>query len=430
MEKENLKITFVDVNSLKVAAYNPRKWDDAKKEKLKESIERFGLVDPIIVNSASERKNIVIGGHFRLTVAKELKIQEVPVVYLNIPDIEKEKELNLRLNKNVGEWDIELLKEFDLGVLLNVGFDDGDLSAIWDDCLETEDDNFQEEKELAEIKETDIQLGDLFELGSHRLLCADAHDPQNIQKLMGGEKTSFAYCDPIYNIGVSYDKGVGGKQNYGGKVNDNKSDTEYREFLKSGMQSAMSVVNKDFHYFCYCDQKYIGMVQDLYRELGIENKRVCMWIKNGQNPVPGVAFSKCYEPVVYGTVGSPYLSKSIQNLNEVMNKEIGTGNRLIDDILDELDIWLVKRLAGNEYEHSTSKPPTLHEKAIRRCTKPGDIILDLYGGSGSTLIAAEMLKRKAYLTEIEPRFCQLIINRYEKLTGQKAKLISNTKSND
>jgi DNA modification methylase len=172
------------------------------------------------------------------------------------------------------------------------------------------------------------------------------------------------------------------------------------------------------------------MVQDLYRELGIENKRVCMWVKNGQNPVPGVAFSKCYEPCVYGTVGNPYLSKSLQNLNEVMNKEIGTGNRLIDDILDELDIWLVKRLARNEYEHSTSKPPTLHEKAIRRCTKPGDIILDLYGGSGSTLIAAEMLKRRAYLTEIEPRFCQLIINRYEKLTGQKAKLISKEKNND
>lgn len=430
MGKEELRITFVKVDSLKVSEYNPRKHDETAARQLGESITKYGLVDPLIVNSAPNRKDVLIGGHFRLKVAKELKIQEVPVVYLNIPDIEKEKELNLRLNKNVGEWDIELLKEFDLGVLLNVGFDDGDLSAIWDDCLETEDDNFQEEKELAEIKETNIQLGDMFQLGQHKLLCADAHDPQNIQKLMGKEKTSFIYCDPIYNIGVSYDKGIGGNQSYGGKVDDHKSDAEYREFLKSGMQSALSVANKDFHYFCYCDQKYIGMVQDLFRELGIENKRMCMWIKNGQNPTPGVAFSKCYEPCVYGTVGSPYLSKSVQNLNEVMNKEIGTGNRLIDDILDELDIWLVKRLAGNEYEHSTSKPPTLHEKAIRRCTKPGDIILDLYGGSGSTLIAAEMLKRKAYLTEIEPRFCQLIINRYEKLTGQKAKLISNTKSND
>lgn len=430
MRKESIKITFVKVADLKLATYNPRKWDAAKKAKLRESIERFGLVDPLIANSNPKRKNILIGGHFRLKVAKELGYKHVPVVYIDIADIKKEKELNLRLNKNVGEWDLELLKEFDLGVLLGVGFGDEDLSQIWDDSLETEDDNFQEEKELAEIKETGIQLGDLFELGSHRLLCADAHDPQNIQKLMDGEKTSMIYTDPIYNIGVSYDKGIGGKQSYGGKVDDNKSDAEYREFIKSGMQSALSVVNKDFHYFCYSDQKYIGMVQDLYRELGIENKRVCMWIKNGQNPVPGVAFSKCYEPCVYGTSGSPYLSKSLQNLNEVMNKEIGTGNRLIDDILDELDIWLVKRLAGNEYEHSTSKPPTLHEKAIRRCTKPGDIILDLYGGSGSTLIAAEMLKRRAYLTEIEPRFCQLIINRYEKLTGQKAKLISNTKSDD
>ncbi len=430
MREENLKINFVKIDLLKVATYNPRKWDDAKKEKLRESINRFGLVDPIIVNSAPKRKNVVIGGHFRLKVAKELGYKEVPVVFLDIPDIEKERELNLRLNKNVGEWDLELLKEFDLGVLLDVGFDDSDLSQIWDDSLETEDDNFQEKKELEKIKETDIKIGDLFQLGSHRLLCGDAHDLENIKRLMGGEKTSFIYCDPIYNIGISYDKGISGKQNYGGKVDDHKSDSEYREFLKSGIQSALSVANKDFHYFCYCDQKYIGMVQDLFRELGIENKRVCMWVKNGQNPVPGVAFSKCYEPCVYGTVGSPYLSKSLQNLNEVMNKEIGTGNRLIDDILDELDIWLVKRLAGNEYEHSTSKPPTLHEKAIRRCTKPGDIILDLYGGSGSTLIAAEMLKRRAYLTEIEPRFCQLIINRYEKLTGQKAKLISKEKNND
>ena len=430
MREENLRINFVKIDSLKASTYNPRKWDDAKKEKLRESIERFGLVDPLIVNSNPKRKNILIGGHFRLKVAKELGYKEVPVVFLDISDIEKEKELNLRLNKNVGEWDLELLKEFDLGVLLEVGFNDEDLSAIWDDSLETEDDNFQEEKELEKIKETDIEIGDLFQLGSHRLLCGDAHDLENIKRLMSGEKTSFIYCDPIFNIGVSYDKGIGGKQSYGGKVDDNKSDAEYRKFLKSGMQSALSVANKDFHYFCYCDQRYIGMVQDIYRELGVGNKRVCMWIKNGQNPTPGVAFSKCYEPCVYGTVGSPYLSKNLQNLNEVMNKEIGTGNRLIDDILDELDIWLVKRLAGNQYEHSTSKPPTLHEKAIRRCSKPGDIILDLYSGSGSTLIAAEMLKRRAYLTEIEPKFCQLIINRYEKLTGQKAKLISNTKSND
>ena len=423
MKKEKIKITFVKVDSLNVAEYNPRKHDKQAKSQLKESIKRFGLVDPVIVNCNQNRKNVLIGGHFRVKVAKELGYKEVPVIFVDILNIEKEKELNLRLNRNVGEWDLELLKDFDLEVLLDVGFDNQDLTEIWDDSLEVEDDEFIEERELAKIKKTNIKAGDLFQLGPHRLLCGDAHDPKNIKRLMGGEKTSMIYTDPIYNIGVSYDKGIGGKQNYGGKVNDNKSDDEYRKFLKAGMQNAMSVTNKDFHYFCYCDQRYIGMVQDLYRELGIENKRVCMWVKNGQNPTPNVAFSKCYEPVAYGTVGCPYLSKNVQNLNELMNKEIGTGNRLIEDVLDMLDIWLVRRLSGNEYSHSTSKPPSLHEKAIRRCTKPGDVILDLYGGSGSLFISAEMLKRKAYLIEIEPIFCQLMINRYEELTGNKAKLI-------
>ena len=138
MEKEKLRITFVKVDSLKAPEYNPRKWDEAAAQHLEESVNEYGMVDPIIVNSAPKRINIVIGGNFRLATARKLKLKEVPVVYVNIPNIEKEKELNLRLNRNTGEWDYELLKEFDLDLLLNVGFDDGDLSNIWDDNLETE----------------------------------------------------------------------------------------------------------------------------------------------------------------------------------------------------------------------------------------------------------------------------------------------------
>ena len=107
-----------------------------------------------------------------------------------------------------------------------------------------------------------------------------------------------------------------------------------------------------------------------------------------------------------------------------MNKEVATGNRLIDDIMDLFNIWLIKRLAGNEYQHPTQKPPTLYEKSLRRCSKPGDIILDLCAGSGSLMVACEQLKRTAYLVEIEPIFCQLIVNRYEKLTNTKVKKIN------
>ena len=101
---------------------------------------------------------------------------------------------------------------------------------------------------------------------------------------------------------------------------------------------------------------------------------------------------------------------------------MATGNRTLDDILDLLDLWLVKRLPGQDYEHPTSKPPTLHEKPLRRCTKPGDVVVDLFGGSGSTLIACEQLKRRAFLCEIDPVFCDVIIKRFTELTGKEATL--------
>lgn len=418
MNKE-LNIVYVPIGALKPAEYNPRKISKEALGQLKESLSRFDLVDPIIVNGGPKRKNVVIGGHMRLCAAKELGHKTVPVVYVNL-DIKKEKELNLRLNKNTGEWDFEKLKSFDLDLLTDVGFSDADLSSAWAENLEAEDDDFDEEEELKKIKKPTTKLGDLITLGQHRLICGSSTDPAVLARLLGEERASMIYSDPPYNINVDYNGGIGGKKNYGGNVEDNRSDKEYREFIAKTMIAALSVAKPDTHVFYWCDQIYIGLIQDLYRELGIANKRVCLWLKNSQNPVPSVAFNKCYEPCVYGLRGKPYITKSIQNLNEVLNKEITTGNNLIEETLDHLDVWMVKRLSGKEYEHATSKPPKLHEKAIRRCTKPGDIILDSFSGSGSTMIAAEQLKRRVYAVELEPVFCDLAIKRYEKLMGNKA----------
>lgn len=415
-------IVYVSASELRPAEYNPRKWDKVAEKQLAESIKRFGLIDPIIVNGASTRKNIVIGGHFRLQIAKSLGIAQVPVVYVNIPNLQKEKELNLRLNRNTGEWDFELLKSFEVELLLDVGFDDSDLSHIWDDNLGVENDDFDVKKELEKIKEPKSKPGDIYQLGSHRLICGDATNPEVIKKLVQDEKVSMLYCDPPYNIALDYNSGIGTNGKYGGKTNDKKSEEEYKNFLKQTLQNGLSVAYPDAHIFYWCDENYIGLIQGIYKELGIINKRVCLWIKNNQNVTPQTAFNKVYEPCVYGIQGNPYLSESVKNLNEVLNKEVGTGNRLTDDILDLFNIWLAKRLPAQEYEHPTEKPPTLHEKALRRCTKAGDIVLDLFGGSGSTLIACEQLKRRAYLCEIEPIFCDLIIKRFEKLTGQEAKL--------
>jgi DNA modification methylase len=127
---------------------------------------------------------------------------------------------------------------------------------------------------------------------------------------------------------------------------------------------------------------------------------------------------------LYGTKGLPHLSDKIKNLNEVLNKEMATGGRLLDDIMDLFNIWLAKRLPTSQYEHPTEKPPTLYEKALRRCSKPGDVILDLTAGSGSLMIACEQLKRTALMVEVEPVFCQLILNRYERLTNEKPRKIN------
>ena len=422
MNKE-LNIVYVPIGDLKPAEYNPRKISKEALEQLKESLTRFDLVDPIIVNGASKRKNVVIGGHTRLRAAKELGNKTVPVVYVNIPNLDKEKELNLRLNRNTGEWDFEKLKFFEMDFLTDIGFSDADLSNIWTENLEAEDDDFDEEKELKQIKNPKTKVGDLIQLGQHRLICGSSTDPAVLAHLLGDEQASMIYSDPPYNINFNYSWGMSGNQNYGGTVHDSRTDLEYHEFIAKTMIAALSVAKPDTHVFYWCDQIYIGLMQELYRELGIANKRVCLWLKNSQNPVPSVAFNKCYEPCVYGVRGKPYITKSIQNLNEVLNKEITTGNKLIEETLDHLDVWLVKRLSGKEYEHATSKPPKLHEKAIRRCSKPNDIILDSFSGSGSTMIAAEQLKRRVYAVELEPVFCDLAIKRYEKLTGNKAKVI-------
>lgn len=398
---------------------NPRKISNKQLADLKRSLKKFNLVEIPAIDTDGK----IIAGHQRIKVLQLLgRGQEEIDVRVPNRKLTKEEYEQYLLSSNAlgGDWDFEKLQCFELSTLLEVGFDEDELMHIFDDNLETENDDFDEEKELEKAKTTDIQPGDMFALESHKLICGNSHDPEVIRKLMDSNKADMVINDPIYNIGLNYSKGISGKQNYGGTVNDKKTDEEYKEFLNFGMQNSKDFAKKDSHFFYFCDSSYLWLIQQLYRELGIESRRVCMWIKNGQTPTPNIAFSRAYEPCVYGALGKPFLSKSSQGFNEVMNKEIGNGNRLIEDIIDLFDIWLAKRIVGSEMEHPTSKPPTLYEKAIRRCTKPGDIILDIYGGSGSSLLAGEMLKRKVHTCEIEPVFCQLIINRFEKYANTKA----------
>lgn len=406
------------VNDLLPYQKNPRSISDKQMNDLKKSLRKFNLVELPAVDVDGK----IIAGHQRVRALQILGRgkEEIEVRVPNRKLTQKEYDQYLITSNAVGGgWDFEKLKAFDLDMLLDVGFDQIDLSNFWNKETELKEEKFDVEKELAKIKKPQTKLGDIIELGNHRIICGDATDEKILKKLLRKDKVSMIYSDPVYNIKIDYSRGIGGKQSYGGNVNDNRSYVEYKEFLKKSLGNALLVSDQNTHVFYWCDQVYIGLLQDLYRELGIENKRVCLWIKNGHNPTPGVAFNKCYEPCVYGVRGKPYIAKNITTLNEVMNDDTTTGN----DMLDQVDIWLQKRLSSKDYQHATSKPPALHHKAIKRCTKIGDIILDSFLGSGSTLLAGEQLGRKVYGCELEPRFCDLIIRRYEAFTGKKAKII-------
>lgn len=263
--------------------------------------------------------------------------------------------MNLRLNRNTGEWDFELLKEFDSTFLLNIGFDNKDLSDIWNDVLGIEDDNFDVDAKINEVKVPIAQPGDIWQMDNHRLVCGDSQLKETISAAANNHLIDMLYFDPVYEIGLDYNKGIGGKSNYGGNTNDNKGVENYRSFLTSCISNSLQFCKKDAHVFCYCDQLKTGLIQEVYRELGIESKRVCLWIKNGFNPTPKIAFNKGYEPCVYGTIGTPPLYNQ-SNLNEILNKEIGSGNSTVDDIIDLFDIWIAKREAMNSYQHPTQTP--------------------------------------------------------------------------
>lgn len=408
-----------EVKDLSSWQENPRKISKQALDKLKEKIRQNGFHSVIVIDT----DNTILSGNQRKTALTELGVSTVNVIIPSrkLTDSERRK-IGIESNVNDGEWDFEKLKSFDLELLQFAGFDEKELVKFWDEDKDTKDDKFDVEKELKQIKTPQTKLGDLIVMGKHKLLCASSTDISAVKKLFGDDKAVAIYSDPPFNIGLSYDKGVGNKSNYGGSFDDNQSPDAYVDFMRKVMQSSLAIATKDTHVAFWCDEAWVWVFQTLYIELGIKNRRLNIWVKNNSSPIPTVAFNKCTEFCVYGTKGSPYLSDLIKNLNEIQNKDCTTGNQLLEDISN---IWATKRLPSNQMEHPTSKNPELHHKFIMRCTKPGDIIFDAFSGSASTMICAEQLDRKVYSLEIEPIFCDLAIRRYEKLTGLKAVVIKN-----
>jgi DNA modification methylase len=418
---QNLTWTTVQkrVNDLIPQEINPRTISDKQMSDLKKSLRKYNLVEIPVVDLS----NNILAGHQRILAMKILGRgdEKIDVRIPNRALTEKEsKQYLIASNKLGGDWDYDLLKHFDIDILSSAGFDDMELVSFWDKDANTIDDDFETEKELAKIHSPITKRGDLIIMGKHKLLCANATDADAVKALFGKDKAAMYYSDPPYNIKLDYNKGVGNKSAYGGKVDDNKTPEDYKKFIQQSLANALTISRPDLHVFMWCDEAWVWIFQTVYNDLNITNRRLNVWLKNNASPCPDVAFNKVLEFCCYGTIGKPFLSPEVTNLSEVMNKGVGTGNDLYDYATN---VWAAKRLPAKKYNHPTEKNPELHEKAIKRCTKPGDIIFDSFSGSASTMVCAHQLGRNVYATETLEVFCDLAIRRYEKMTGDKVKII-------
>jgi hypothetical protein len=226
MSTKNIEIVYVPTAELKPSEYNPRRHTTEAMSTLKESFKGYGIIDPFIVNSASKRKNRLIGGHMRHKAALGLGIEMVPVVYVNIPDLEREKELNLRLNKNQGEFDLDLLAKFDEAFLKDVGFDSEELDEIFPDEEDPIPFSLTKELEKLGIENVTVKKGDLYDLNGSRLYVGDSTVEADMLTLMGEDKADMCMTDPPYILDYLHSKKRNGKATEGFGL---KRDRKYLE---------------------------------------------------------------------------------------------------------------------------------------------------------------------------------------------------------
>jgi DNA modification methylase len=380
------------ISDLLPAEYNPRKDlkpGDAEYEKLKRSLEQFGYVEPIIWNKQTGR---VVGGHQRLKVLIDMGLCEVECVIVEL-DEDKEKALNIALNKISGDWDKDKLAllitdlqgtDFDVSL---TGFDPAELDDLFKDSLKDgiHDDDFDVEEELKNPPIT--KLGDLWTLGRHRLLCGDSTKEGSFELLMNGRKANLVVTDPPYNVNY---EGSAGKIK-----NDNMANDSFYQFLLDTFTNTASVMADDASiYVFHADTEGLNF-RKAFSDAGFYLSGTCIWKKQslvlGRSP-----YQWQHEPVLYGW--------------KKKGKHQWYAGR------KETTIWEFDKPKKNG-EHPTMKPVPLLAYPILNSSMSNTLILDPFGGSGSTLIACEQSERSCCTIELDEKFCDVIVKRYIEQVG-------------
>lgn len=495
----------VAIADLIAADYNPRSWSQKETADLDASLKRFGFVDPILVNTHPKRRNVIVGGHFRVSRWQALGNTTVPAVFVKLTE-KQERELNVRLNKNTGSFDMDILRgQFDTRDLVDFGFQVPELIAanfdIPPDLLPIAAPSGREEPPIPpEPRSITTRTGDVWLLGDHRLMCGDSTDAEDVAQLMNGKVATLLHADPPYGMGKE-SKGVENDNLYGDKLDafqmawwktlrpfltDNASaylwgrapelwrlwyrhlsgtealtlqnELVWDKKAIAGMASAdmlqyPEATERCLFFWIGHHELWINRTQDDFWE-GWEPMRVHLceqrdlmgWAASdvkaiAGNHMYGHWFSRSqwvminaenYAKLQIAAEGKaftrPYaeLLAEYRRLWEIFRVEVRDPRIATRPYFDNAhdimrDVWEFPRLYGDErYEHATPKPVAMMERCVVSSSRPGDIVVEPFCGSGPTLIAAQRTGRRCYAMELQPKFTDITVLRWQELTGAQA----------
>lgn len=439
---EQISVTYVPIADLKPATYNPRRWDTATLDDVVESVTRFGMVDPIIANKAPNRLNVIVGGHLRLEAAKRAGLTHMPVVYVDIPEIKREKELNLRLNKNQGEFDLELLAEFDEKLLADVGFSSEELDSIFDIDVETPEE-FDLQKELAKlnIKKIELKKGDIVQLGDSRLLVGDSTIESDVMKLMNGQLADMCFTDPPYILDYLRAKRHGKAVTGFGAKRDRRyleTDVLPDNFTELWMANIAKVQQPNFSIIVYENWKNLRTIWgEMEKYWKVKNMIVWHLPNRHQGFAAKYKFFSKHDIAMVGASKDADVAYNQESEPDGLQEEYETALYAISGKPQWEGYQKGKKFMPTDFiefiasdeKHSGqgivfgTKPTEILIPYIKVLTKRGDLVVEPFGGSGSTLISATKMQRRCYIMEKSPVYAEVIRKRWEKLTGKKSKIL-------
>lgn len=399
-----MNVEYWNIDEVKPYENNPR-INDGAVEATANSIKQFGWKQPIVV----DKEGVIIVGHTRLKAAKKLGFKEVPVLVAKDLTFEQADAYRLADNKTgeISEWDMDLLGD-ELSQIEDIdmtdfGFDDEDLD-LQDENTDAEEDEFD-----GEVPDNPTsKVGDIYKLGEHRLMVGDSTDPEQVKQLMDGEKADLLITDPPYNVAL----GNGGSQDDARKrhrrtdglviANDDMEDKDFRQFLIKAYAAADANMKPGAtFYIWHADSERLNF-EGACGDIGWQVRETLIWNKNSMT-LGRQDYQWKHEPCLYGWKdGASHFWNTDRKQTTVLDFDRPTKSKL----------------------HPTMEPIPLFDYQIKNSSKRGQKVLDLFGGSGTTMIACEQNGRKAYLMEIDPKYADVIIDRWEQFTGKNAEKLN------